>query len=181
MSNTIQVDQCVNSLLSRWALIGMLSGFERHINGIRDSVTIDLHYKKKPRQLLETLLNRVAQGIDISAASVELKHFSEEEFRFEHDVGLFKPSNIRLIGDENITLIKALRDQIGERSEWIRNRDESVNEFMTQYGTILGARENIELQRRLSIQTGIMVFLTVIITMLTAIMAWLAMKSTNII
>ena len=39
------IDQFVNVMLSRWALVGLLSGFERYLNNVRDSTA----FKPKPK------------------------------------------------------------------------------------------------------------------------------------
>ena len=49
-----------------------------------------------------------------------------------------------------------------------------------QYSTILGTRENIELQNRMSSLTKVMVFLTIVTTVLTAVTTIAAIKAANI-
>ena len=61
-----------------------------------------------------------------------------------------------------------MREQIGERSEWLRNIDRTVRDLLIQYGTILGTRENINLQSRIGRLTWVLIGLTILIIMLTA-------------
>ena len=174
----LYVDALVRGLLSRWALLGVLTGFERHLNNIRDSATFDPHHRAKPLQLLKTFGSHFAHSVDISAASVELRRFSEQKRHFDYEFEVFKPCNPRRHRDEPITSSNALREQIGERSEWIRNIDQSVRDLLTQYSSILGARENIELQNRMNSHTKVMVFLTVVITVLTVVITVLTAATT---
>ena len=94
-SNVHYVDERVNGMLSRWGLLGVLSQFERHLNNIRDSAVFDSHHSAKPLQVLEGFGSHVAHSVDISAASVELKHFAEQKFSFERELETFKPRNER--------------------------------------------------------------------------------------
>jgi len=96
--------------------------------------------------VLEAFGSHVAQSVDISAASAELRHFAKHESSFEHEIESFKPCDPRIYRDPAITLGKALREQVGERAEWLYNIDRSVRDLLTQFGTILGTRENIKLQ-----------------------------------
>ena len=68
------VDQFVNGLLTRWALAGLLSGFERYLNNLRDSA-VKPNDKDKTLHLLENLASHITRSVDISAVSVELKNF----------------------------------------------------------------------------------------------------------
>jgi hypothetical protein len=151
----LYVDEYVRGLLSRWALLGVLTGFERHLNNIRDSATFDPHHRAKPLELLKAFGSHAAHRVDISAASVELRRFSEQKRNFDYEFGIFKPCNPHRYRDEPITLSDALREQIGERSEWLRNIDHSVRDLLMQYGTILGTRENIELQNHMRSHTKV--------------------------
>jgi hypothetical protein len=71
-SCTAYVDRCLKGLLSRWALLAVLSGFERHLNAIRDSATFRPDHRRKPLILLETLGGDLSQSVDIAAVSAEL-------------------------------------------------------------------------------------------------------------
>ena len=70
----------------------------------------------------------------------------------------------------------ALKDHIKERSEWIRNVDRSFRDLLIQYGTALGTRENIKLQKRIGCLTWVIIILTIILVVLTAITAFLPVE-----
>ena len=112
LSHVLYVHSCVSRLLSRWALLCVLSGFERHLNNIRDSATFKPAQREKPLHLLSELVGHVSQSADITAAAVELRHFAKKNVSFEREIETFKPSNHRFYRDKEITLSRALREQI---------------------------------------------------------------------
>lgn len=179
-SYVIYVDSYVRDLLSRWALLCMLSGFERHLNNMRDSSTFKPAQREKPLYLLRELTSYVSQGVDIAAASADLQRFAEQNAFFEHDLEVFKPCDPRFYQDKDITLGRMLREQIKERSAWLENIDRSVRDLLIQYGTVIGSRENIKLQKRMGCLTWVMLILTILIAGLTTLTAYIAIKSGNI-
>jgi hypothetical protein len=175
-SYAIYLDEHIRGLLSRWALLPVLSGFERHLNAIRDSTTFRPHRREKPLRVLETLGKLVSQSVDIAAVSSELRRFTNEPHSFAYEVETFKPSDPRFYRDENTTLAKILRKTVGERAEWLGNADHSIRDLMIQYGTAIGARENIRIQQNVRRLTWTMVALTILIAMLTATMVYEALR-----
>ena len=174
------VDQFVNEFLSRWALVGMLSGYERYLNSMRDSAAFDPKHRAKPFQLLEGLGSHFAQSIDISAVSVELQQFAERHWLFKHNVNVFYPCNPALYRDDKIELSETLRQHTTERAEWIRNIDQSIRDILIQYGTTLGTRENIKLQARMGFLTWVIVVLTIMTVILTTVTTVTSIKVGNL-
>ena len=179
-SYVVYVDDIMNGLLSRWALLCMLLGFERHLNNIRDSAKFKPTKKEDPLHLLRELSGHVSQSVDIAIASAELRHFAEQKASFEHDLETFKPSDTRFYRDKDITLNQVLQKQIHERSEWLKNLDRSVRDRLVQYGTILGTRENIKLQNHMSKLTWVILVLTLLMTALTVLTVYIAAKAGGI-
>ena len=77
-SYTIYIDRHVNGLLSRWGLLGLFAGYERHLNTTRDSATFGSAPRTKALRQLDMLRGHVTQSVDISAAAADLKHLSEQ-------------------------------------------------------------------------------------------------------
>jgi hypothetical protein len=179
-SYVIYVDRRVNGLLSRWALLGVLAGFERHHNKIRDSAIFRTSQQRKSLRLLGEFYNNLSQSVDINAMSMELGHFAGRQVSFEQDVEVFRPSNFRFYRNKEITLSQELREQIAGRSKWLENTDRSVRDLLCQYSTVLGTRENIRLQNSISRMTWWIVFLTFVIATLTALTVYSAIKSGEI-
>ena len=141
------VNEHVNELLSRWSLLAVLSGFERHLNATRDSAIFQPGGRQKPERLLETLTALLTQSGDISAASSDLAQFVKHKGMFSDEMAAFKPCNLRSYQDENTELGETLRHTIAERSAWIHYADKSVRDLVTQYGNSVSALENIRLQK----------------------------------
>ena len=173
------VDQFVNGLLTRWALAGLLSGFERYLNNLRDSA-VKPNDKAKTVHLLEELASHITQSVDISAVSVELKNFAaHEQGWFTHDINGFYPCNSALQPNAKIALVELIRQQIADRAEWLRNVDRSVRDILVQYGTILGVRENIKLQKHMAYLTWVILALTIVIATLTGVPFVTSIKAGN--
>jgi len=180
-SYVIYVDMRVNSLLSRWALLAALAGFERHLNNIRDSATSGTSQRRRPFQLLDEFCNHLSKSIDIGATCVELEHFADRQASFEHEIEIFKPSNSRFYRNKDITLSQGLREQIVERSKWLENTDRSIRDLLCQYSAVLGTRENINLQNTMSRMTRWNVILTILIAALTALIVYSGVKAGEIL
>ena len=175
------VDQFVNGLLSRWALAGFLAGFERYLNNVRDSADFKPNDRVKPLHLLEDLASHIAKSVDIAAMSVELQNFAAHKGTwFTHDINVFYPCNPALHRNAEIVLIEAIRQQIADRAEWLRNVDPPVRDMLIQYGATLGARENIKLQKRMAYLTWVILALTIVIAILTGVTTVMSIKAGNL-
>lgn len=179
-SYVVYVDDIVNGLLSRWALLCMLLGFEHHLNNIRDSAKFKPTKKENPLNLLRELRDHLSQSVDIAIASAELRNFCAQKAYFEHNLETFKPSDTRFYRDKEITLNRVLQKQIHERSEWLENLDRSVRDLLVQYGTILGTHKNIKLQNHMSKLTWVILVLTLLMTALTVLTVYIAAKADRI-
>ena len=112
--------------------------------------------------------------------SAELQRFASREGLFKHDINAFYPSDPSLYRNKETTLIERIRKHTAERTEWLRNIDRSVRDILIQYGTTLGARENIKLQKRMSWLTVVILTLTIVIAILTAVTTFIAIKEGNL-
>ena len=174
------VDQFVNAMLSRWALVGVLSGFERYLNNVRDSAAFKPNHRARPLHLLEDLGSHVAQSVDISAVSAELQRFAEREELFKHGINVFYRCDPSLYRNKETTLIEEMRKQTAERAEWLRNIDRSVRDVLIQYGTTVGVRENIKLQKHTARLTWVILALTIVIVILTGLTTVMSINAGNL-
>ena len=158
----------------------MLSGFERYLNNVRDSDAFKPKHRARPLHLLEDLGSYVSQSVDISAVSAELKRFADREGLFKRDMNVFSPCDPSLYRNKETALIEEIRKHTAERAEWLRNIDRSVRDILIQYGTTLGARENIKLQKRMSWLTGVITTLTIVIAILTGVTTFMVIKEGNL-
>ena len=175
------VDEFVNKLLSRWALAGLLSGFERYLSNVRDSADFKPNDKVKPLHLLEDLGSHIAQSVDISAVSSELQNFATHKGgRFNHGINVFYPCDPVLTRNEKLALIEAIRKQIADRAEWLRNVDRSIRDILIQYGATLGASENIKLQKRMAWLTWVILALTIVMAIFAGVTTVMSINKGNL-
>ena len=174
------VDKFANTLLSRWAILGMLSSYERYLNNLRDGTAFDPKLNEKPFQLFEDLCNHLSRNVDILALSVELQEFAGDDGIFRHDFNDFHICTSQHHQGQDIALSKVLKQKILECADWIRNFDRSISEILIQYGNALGARENIKLQGQIATLTKVIVGLTFVILLFTAVTTLGAIKAGNL-
>ena len=159
------IDKQIQHLLSRWAIFPLLVGYSQHLNAIRDS------FRSKSRQnsvkTLQTLSHHVSYSVDIAAVTADLISYTQQPSSFSLDLGTFKPCDEHRYEPDH-TLDKALCSAIEERAIWLQKTDQSLRDHLTQYGSLLGAKENVRLQKTIRILTWVIL----ILTLLTVVLSW---------
>ena len=158
----LYIDEVINSLLSRWAILPMLEGYNRHLSAIRDSDTLRSNRRLNRIKTLKTLIDHVSYTVDIAAITTELIPYAKNSSLFFDDVGTFEPCDDRDYKAE-ATLIKGIGFTIGERATWLQKTEQSLRDHLAQYGSLLGAMENIHLQKRLKLLTWIIIGMTLVL------------------
>jgi len=165
------LDEKVSELVSRWACLSLIRVHEERLFKIRDSK----NYKssnRKTLKFLKKIQDLVSESLDVSSVTQELIEFSKNKLLFHYDRDTFWSS--QTYGkNEPISLTEALSDQIESRSKNLLELDHSLKELIIQQGNLLSASENIKLQRWMR-------WLTVIITILTSVMVYDALKGKDI-
>jgi len=174
------VDHMIKGLLSRWALWPMLTGYGRHLNAIRDSATLRSRSRHDAFKVLAALEDHVSYSIDIAAVTADLIPFAREPALFDHEAQSFEAARVDLYKNPNFTLIEGLRNWISKRAEWLQKTDLSVRDHLTQYGSLVGAKENVRVQRKLQNLTIVIVILTMVIVVLTLLTFWAALAGTEV-
>lgn len=175
-SLTLYIEEYVQGLLSRWSLLGLLAGYERHINTTRDSAAFISYEPATALQQLEMLRGHVAQSVDVSAAAADLKRLCERKAVFLHSVEKFTACDLRFHRD-NTSLGEALRVQIEERSDWLREVDRTVRDLLMEHGMALSAHENVKAQDSMVSLTKVIKWLTIVIAVLTAVTTIVSIRS----
>ena len=171
------VDDLANSLLTRWALVGLLTAYERYLSRLRDSFALRQGRKPKSLKQFANLSRHFYHSIDISAVCFELRNFANDAPIFDWNVAKFQSLRRWSQEEKKISLGDALRHQTKERANWIVNVDESMRNILIQYGNALGTHENIRLQRRVALLTWFLAALTILIAFLTAITTLVSLES----
>lgn len=163
----LYIDNFLNDgLLHLWALLLMLEGYGNHLRAIRDSTISKSGSRPNPVTALDELASNVSFSIDIGAVTSELQSLAEPESRERLRLPTFEPVESQW-HTEGYTLAESLCTAIAKRASWIRKTDRSLRDHGTQYGALLGAMENVRIQKKISRFTCVLVALTIILTVVT--------------
>ena len=149
------LNKTISDWLSVWAITPLLEGYTRRIREFRDSASLRPKKRQNSLEALEVLGRHVSFVIDVSAVVAELAPESETPIYLFHLSGQFEPCNTRLDGE--LSLASSLNRAITDRARWLRRTEVSLRDHMTQYGSILGAVENVRVQRKIGWLTWVLV------------------------
>ena len=170
------VNMGISSLIATWAILPLLEGYTQHINAVVNSSVARSASRSDAVRLLETLEDHVSYSSDIVAVASDLVELSSNPWPLSFDIGKFIQTN-RQKPEEDIQLANVLQNAINSQSEWIRNRDSSLRSHLTQYGSLIGATENVRLQSQLRRLTWVLIVLAVVATLATVAAAVLPLCS----
>ena len=162
------IDREMQHLISRWAILPLLVGYSQHLNAIRDSALFRSNSRQNSTKILETLSHHVSYSVDIAAVTAELISYTQNHSWFGLNLGTFKPCDEKSSESDDHTLTKGLCSAIEERATWLQKTDQSLRDHLTQYGSLLGAKENVRLQRTIRFLTWVIL----ILTLLTVVLSW---------
>ncbi len=149
-------------LLQTSALLLMLEGYGNHLRAIRDSASLKRGPRRNSVTILDRLASNVSFSIDIDAVTSELQSFSEPESRERVRLPAFEPIESRWY-PEGYTLADSLCTAISKRASWIQRMDRSLRDHGAQYGALVGAMENVRLQRQIKYFTIALTVLTIVL------------------
>jgi len=168
----LYTDSHMNTLLSRWALLGVVEGFEHMLTRTRDLAALRSS-GSEPLKLLENIEALLSESIDVSAVSIELRAFASRASSFGHEVESFAPANPPVFYGSGVTLSEWLSEQTSHRAQWLENTNRAVRDLLCQHSAVLGTRENVRLQRKIDRMSSILILLAAATVALTA---WTLMK-----
>ena len=122
-------------------IVSLLDNYAGAIRSARESGVFKSKSRRTVLRLLQDLTENLASGADISTVIPELEEYINSPF-VGRRLKSFKPCVPGLYGSDS-TLLEYLRVSIKERAQWLRRADESLRTHLTQYGTLLGSRENL--------------------------------------
>ena len=158
-SQCLYIDKVINGLLSRWAILPLLEGYNQHLSEIRDSATLRSNRGLNRIETLKRLINHVAYTVDIAAVTNELIPYAKNSSLFSCDVETFEPCNDRHY-EAGATLVKGIGFTVGEHATWLQKTERSLRDHLAQYGSLIGEMENIHLQKKLKVLTWIIAVMT---------------------
>ena len=145
----------------------LVEGYSRRLNRLRDKITEEISRTShhKAQRTLHGILSDMAYDIDISAITAELIAHSREPSLLYRDIEPLKPSH-SWQGDE--TLAKDFLTWINDEASRLQHTDRALRDHLTQFGSLLGATENIRTQKgifRLTVVVGLIALATLAVSM----------------
>lgn len=150
------------NILNLWAINSMLEGYTRHLGRIRDSASFR---HRNTIETLDTLSDSVSFSLDVSAVTADLISSAKSNFRLFEPIEKFTMSGPK--PGEPETLHQALFATISEEAKRLRKMDTSIRNHLTQFGSLLAAKENIQVQLSINNLTKIILAAAVAIPILT--------------
>ena len=156
------LDMTVPDLLVAFALHMLLEGFQQRIRELRQSTMPQADSKGVSVKELESLRRRLTYFADIHAVASELVLDSNRARPVTFPASNFKRCGLNNT-QENLSLDEVLQSAIAESAIQLQSAVLSTGNQITQFGTLLGAAENIRVQNKISWLTFLLVILTIVI------------------
>ena len=150
-----ELNLVIPNWLSVWAILPLLEGYTRHIRNIRDSTTLRPTNRQNSLRVLENLGNHVSFSVDIAAVAAELTSDSKIPFPLLHVSGEFHLAEHG--APQGTSLITFVTYMIRDRANWLQKTDSALRDQFTQYGSLIGATENVRVQKSLNRLTWVLV------------------------
>ena len=164
------VDHKAAELLGRWAVLPLLEKYHKNLNAIRDSAVFRPESRRKPLKTLEALDRYVSGSVDMTVVVNDLIFCTRENSLFSFFSGSgFAPCDTHRSAGWN--LAREISSAVLNRATWLQSADQSLRDCLTGYGALLGATENVRLQRKLGVLTWVIVFLTFVLV-LDSVFQW---------
>ena len=160
-----------DGLLPLWAVLLMLEGYGNNLRDIRDSAILRPGSRQNSVTILDKLASNVSFSIDIDAVTSELQSFAQQESWKHQRIPSFVPVGVHRY-PEGYTLGESLCSAIAKRASWIQKTDRSLRDHGAQYGSLLGAMENVRLQGQIKNLTITLIVLTIPLTGLTIVLSF---------
>ena len=163
------VDEFMPNLLSLWAIEPMLEGYTQYLHKVRDSATSDPKARQAPAKILESIGGNVEYSIDIAAVTSELALQFQEGLPLVFSIETFEPCVDKFYGPKT-TLKNRLELIVGKQATWLQGVDKSLRDHLTQYGSLVGAAENVRTQAKITFLTRALLVLagaTLVLTVLS--------------
>ena len=153
---------CIAPWLNEWGIVVLLEGYVQHIRKIRDPLRLRNRRHLRPITLLEMVQSNIIYSADMSAVVNELLSEYRRGVLLDGD---FLPCDAFRYQDR--TLAEVLPEIIRNNAKWIDNTDSNLREQLSQFGSVLGAVENVRLQRVIRRLTWFLAVIAIVTVALT--------------
>ena len=153
----------------------LLEGFHSRIREIRQLTISQDERREVSTKVLQALRDHLSGCANVSAIASELAADSKKRI----------PASVLLepfescpwgVTQKPVSLNSAMKSAIGDSATRLHSAVQSTGDQITQFGSLLGAAENIRIQRKISVLTRVLVMLTIVLLanplILLAIRSW---------
>ena len=161
-SRIAYLNMIVPDLLIACAVELLLEGFHQKIRDLRQATMPHANSKSVSVKELESLRRGLTYFADIHAVASELVIDSTRARPVIFSDSNFKQCDLNNT-QETLSLKVHLQSAIRESAIQLQSAVLSTGNQITQFGTLLGATENIRVQTKISWLTGLLVILTIVI------------------
>lgn len=144
-----RADDCIQGLLSRWAITCLLNAYHMKLSAMRDEIACDGSYRtirdlKKLRTFARTFL------FDIGACTQEIEEFFQSDLSYGHDV-----INMTYVKGKEYELLKNLSSSQGKRAQQVRREAQLLQTTLSASNDLSQTITNIRIQRLIVLLTVI--------------------------
>ncbi|GEM_PF-2698205 len=175
------VDHSLSALFSRWGVLGMLSGYERCLNIMRDSLVPTSAEVVKSAKILRQIRNHLVRSIDIATMASDLQEFVKTKAIYSMNMHDFKVRKTFFPEEGDISLTEILSQQTTDRMAGVHEVEKNLRDVLMQYGNTISAQQNIKLQRRMTFLTWAIVLLTIVAVGLAATSVFVSASSERLV
>ncbi len=156
------IDITYREKIGKVALRPLLDGYSRRLNELRDTVTARIRRpsRRRPSHTLDVLTDNVTYDVDIAAVTTDLIASTEESSWFFRDLSRFEPCFEWISRD---SLSEVFRPAINKHATSLKQTAESLRDHLTQFGSLVAAKENVRTQKGilwLTIIVAVLAFVT---------------------
>ena len=163
-SQIYNLNLSVPYLLNLWAIVPLLESYNREISKVRKSARLTRNRLRDSIKILESVEDNLSFCSDVATVAFELSEGLREPAPFGLMVQQFKVCSPRP-GQERLTLTSALSSAISERSTQLQRATQAMRDQLMQYGALLGASENVRVQKKISHLTWLLIVLAIVTLM----------------
>ena len=151
----------IPELMSTWAIVILLQNFGENLVRIQNSTVLHADQGSDHVKALRQLTEYVSNLSDLSAISVELSEGDRERQHRWIQGPPFLPAR-KDRHPHNATLDITLWRLINAHAKSLRAADRNIRDMLSQIGALIGAQENVRLQKKISTLTKVILIVTII-------------------
>lgn len=155
------IDHQCRELISKWAIWPLLDYFGHRLNQLRDEHVSEMWRRpfRNPDETLRSLVDNVSHELDIISMTADLISSTQGPVKFGISIHDYTPCAASLIQKPFANFHCSL---VSREAKKLMQTNNSLRDHFTPYGSLLAARENNRLQKRVICLTVAVLFLTVV-------------------